>query len=92
MQRRDLRMGQIAAIKSASDRRQAHNLRTELDRQAVALAKIAIQIVYWTQSPLVKAPQTRIPVQQRDLAYKQTVLGAEYSRARRLGQAESSSH
>ena len=65
MQRRDLCVQKVAALDRPGDRPETSKLCIEFDRQAVALAKIAIEIGRRPRSPLFKAFSAVTQLQKR---------------------------
>ncbi len=76
MQRRDLRMDEVAAVERVGNCSKTINLPSEFNGQAIAPAEIAIEIGDRTRLPLVGSAWTARLLQQRHGAYEHAILAA----------------
>jgi hypothetical protein len=91
MQRRDLRMDEVATAKCSGDCREPANLHVEFDGQAVTFAEIAIEIRHCAWTPFVKANRTARPFQYRHSTHEHAILATRNPAPGHVRQAKTSS-
>ena len=63
MQRGDLRVEKVAAIKRSGNRDKTTDFRVDIDRQLITLTEIAVEVVSGARLPLLKVIATARPLQ-----------------------------